>query len=293
MITTHADARIQTDIEGLEANAKDVLETGLGWNPVYSRSLIMRSLLQSRSWWEPLKSFVSSYNGSSSEIIPTLGAISELIASSKLAPIQGRGFSLNPFKIITGTISAISDGVQAVGTGLVNLVTGGGKATTTTTPFPYPMVAKFFSDPGALATDNVWNTTTNLVVEKCLATLIKNYADIVVRMNGFLMPCVMEKKFSAIWLLPNALGLMPILKLVKVPGDVKRNCKYVGACKLKMIQTTVSELEYHIDKVSKAMVKVMPGVVKVSKAVIDCLAWNYGRLGKDLPKLLNLSCLKV
>lgn len=292
LTSTHADAGIRPTAEGFDDKAKDVPVDAAGPDRtrVFSRSLIMRSLVQARSWWEPLKSVVASYNDITTAA--EVGAISDLITSSQWSPIQSR-FSLNPFTIITGTISAIGSGVSAVGTGLVNLVTGGDKGTTTTTPFPYPMVAKFFSNPGALATDNVHNTTTNLVVEKCLATLIKNYADSLVRMNGFMMPCVMEQKFKAIWLLPQLMGLLQIPKLLNVPGDVKRNCKYKGACKLKMIQTTVSELEWHIGKVSKAVVSALPTVSKASNAVIGCIAWNYGRLGKDLPKLFNLSCLKV
>lgn len=150
-----------------------------------------------------------------------------------LDPLVQPRLTLNPVKIISGTLGAVGGTVTNVGTGLVNLVTGK-KRVVTTTPFPYPMVAKFFTDPGSIATGSLKNVTADPLIVKCLSSVINNYAAMFIRMHNFLPSCINAQKLSFVWMAPHALGLLPILKLMKVPGNVIRNCKYKGGCRLKV-----------------------------------------------------------
>lgn len=139
----------------------------------------------------------------------------------------------NPFGFITGTFNAIGESISNAGTGLVNLVTGGG-GTTTTTPFPYPGIANFFSDPSTIITGPKTNSTADPNIVKCLANLVDNYANILIRINNFLPGCISGQTFSAVWLLPNALGLLPVTHLIGVPTQVLNDCKYIDGCQLKV-----------------------------------------------------------
>lgn len=112
---------------------------------------------------------------------------------------------------------------------------GGPATTTSTTPFPYPKVANFFTDPvKALDSSVSQNITQDPAIVQCLSTMIKNYNTAVVNINGFLPDCIGDQKLGAILMAPKLLGLLPILKVMKIPKETKANCPYRDGCKLKV-----------------------------------------------------------
>lgn len=58
-----------------------------------------------------------------------------------------------------------------------------------------------------------------------------------------------------------------------------------------MVQTTVYEIDRVIAKITRSLLKILPGIKKIGNKVIDCVARNYANLQRDLPRLYNLKCL--
>lgn len=219
---------------------------------------------------------------------PTTKSVTAITTTT--TPKPGGGW-WNPFSIITGAIDAVGSAVVNVGTSVVNLVTGGSH-TTTTTPFPYPAVAAFFSDPAATVTGHMQNVTLKPEVIKCLANLLFVYGDAMKRMSAYLPNCIMDQKFSVVWIAPQLLGLLPILKLINIPSDVRKNCKYINGCILKAVQETLFQVDGAIDKLIKNLNGALPTVTDMGKAAINCVANNFKNLAHELPKTAKLTCLK-
>lgn len=235
------------------------------------------------SWWDPFNVFGTANTQAPSNVTTT----------TTPAPVttttQSSG-GWNPFGFITGPINAIGQAVGNLGNGLVNLVTGGG-GTTTTTPFPYPKVAAFFTDPTSIINPNA-NVTLKPEIVKCLANLINVYGTTMTKIDGFLPGCISGQMFGAVWLVPQALGILPVLDLPKIPDTVISNCKYIDGCVLKAVQTTIDGVDKAIGGISKSINDAMPGLTNIGKSVIRCVGDEFKKVTKDLPKNVELTCLK-
>lgn len=197
------------------------------------RNFLLPSSLQSRAWWDPLNVFSGS---ATVEFATTSAAATTVSTVTTSAPVTtAKASFFNPFGFITDTFTALGQSVSNVGTSLVNLVTGGG-GTTTTTPFPYPKVAAFFSEPGKMVEQrlNTNNLTMKPEIVKCLANVVNFYGSLLGRINTFLPNCIMGQKWSAVWVVPQLMGLLPALKLINVPTDVLKDCPYYDGCYLKV-----------------------------------------------------------
>lgn len=257
------------------------------------KSLFGFSDIQARgAWWDPLNLFTGPSDAATPSPVNTTTTTTTTTVKppTTVAPAPSGGGGWNPFGFITAPFVAIGQGVQNLGTGLVNMVTGGG-GTTSTTPFPYPAVAAFFSDPGAVASGNK-NVTLKPDIVKCLSNLVNLYTGLLIRINNFLPNCISGQKFSAVWLLPQLLGLLPALKLIDVPHDVLAKCKYIDGCVLKATQTTIYEVDKAIWGVSKSLRDALPGLTNIGKTVIHCMSDEFTRVAKELPSSANMKCLK-
>lgn len=272
------------------------------------RPMLASLFVQSRAnWWDPLNLFSGDTTTTTSA--PANGATASPAATTTAPPAP-----FNPFGFITDTFNALGQSVQNVGTGLVNLVTGGG-GTTTTTPFPYPDVAAFFSDPGTVAVNkDTKNITLKPEIVKCLSNLIHVYGDLLNRINVFLPNCISGQTWSAVWLAPHLFGLMPLMNMINVPTNTMNDCPYVDGCVLKVgslylaiiapdvinsfesffqaVQNTVSEVDKAIGGVTSALRNMMPTITNIGKSVIQCMANDFAQVAKELPTSANLSCLK-
>lgn len=260
------------------------------------KNLMGPPLIQPKSWWDPLNLFgtknevnTTTTTTTTTTKAPTTKPVTAL--TSTTTPKPGGGW-WNPFSLVTGAIDAVGSAIVNVGTSVVNLVTGGGGQTTSTTPFPYPDVAAFFSDPAATVTGHKQNVTLKPEIVKCLANLLFVYGDALKRMSAYLPNCIMDQKFSVVWIAPQLLGLLPILKLINIPSDVRKNCKYINGCLVKAILETLYEVDGAIDKLARNLNGAMPTVTDMGKAAINCVANNFKNLAHELPKTAKLTCLK-
>lgn len=58
------------------------------------------------------------------------------------------------------------------------------------------------------------------------------------------------------------------------------------------VQNTVTELDKTIGGITKSLVKALPSVGNLGKKIVSCMAHNFAGVAKDLPKNVNVKCLK-
>ena len=172
-----------------------------------------------------------------------------------------------------------------------------GAPPTTTTHFPYPEVAAFFSNPGAavnrtLQGQDIRNITQNAEVVKCLGNLIKVYSDAMTRAGSALPNCIQGQVMGAVWLVPQLLGLLPTLSMFNVPSETMANCKYEGGCILLAIQKTITEASNQMGGFVNNLNAALPTVTNLGKGAIYCISNEFKNIMQDLPKTTNMTCLK-